>query len=173
MKKSLFTILLFLCFSATSYADLLEDRNGDGEIRALAFGDSITAGVGDGALPGDFVESASFDSSLPGYPGRLEDMLGVPVRNAGVPGELVSEDGVSRIASSLIGSRADVLFLLEGSNDAVFQVDPAEIKRSYQKIINIARTLDREVVLITLPLTCCDRSGFTFLPQSIVRKCEN
>lgn len=76
------------------------------QTRYVAFGDSITEGVGD-------------DSGL-GYPPRLEDLLqgsdpGATVESFGVPGETTAE-GLERIDSALSGS-AGVLLLMEGTND--------------------------------------------------------
>ncbi len=140
-------------------AELLSDQTGDGEVVVLAFGDSITAGVGDGTFPGDYIEVAPSSSSLPGYPGRLSELIGVPVIDAGIPGELVSDGGVYRFASSVIANDADVVLFLEGSNDAIFQVSPTEFKLSLQKIANIAASLERTLIFQTLPLSCCNHSG--------------
>jgi lysophospholipase L1-like esterase len=73
----------------------------------VAFGDSITAGVGDEAKKG-------------GYPARLQDLLlaravSAEVRNAGLPGEETS-GGVTRINQALRDGD-DVLLLMEGTND--------------------------------------------------------
>ena len=76
----------------------------------LAFGDSITAGVGD-------------DKPVPsGYPKRLQTLLvnagvNATVLNEGMPGEK-TPDGLSRIDSVLaMGKPGDVLLLMEGTND--------------------------------------------------------
>jgi lysophospholipase L1-like esterase len=77
----------------------------------LAFGDSITAGVGDDAT-----------RPKPGYPPRLESLLqtvGVTtsVLPFGVGGEKTPE-GIARIDSVLAqGVAGDVLLLMEGTND--------------------------------------------------------
>jgi lysophospholipase L1-like esterase len=77
----------------------------------LAFGDSITAGVGDDPA-----------RAQPGYPPRLENLLqtagvSATVLNFGVGGEK-TPDGLSRINSVLAqGSQGDVLLLMEGTND--------------------------------------------------------
>jgi len=55
--------------------------NNDGKILLMAFGDSITAGVGDG--PG----AENFPRPPAGYPLRLQSLLGLPVVNDGDPGE--------------------------------------------------------------------------------------
>jgi lysophospholipase L1-like esterase len=76
----------------------------------LAFGDSITAGVGD-------------DKPTPsGYPPRLQSLLvtagvNAAVDNNGMPGEKTPE-GLVRIDSVLAkGKPGDVLILMEGTND--------------------------------------------------------
>jgi lysophospholipase L1-like esterase len=79
------------------------------QTRYVAFGDSITEGVGDDA-----------DRAEPGYPPRLEDLLqgaggNAEVVNRGVGGEQTVE-GLSRI-DSVLDEGGDVLLLMEGSND--------------------------------------------------------
>ena len=75
----------------------------------VCFGDSITAGVG----------SAGKGT----YPERLSALLGVPVVNAGVPGDTAG-DGRARLAAAL--ARDPWLVIVEfGGNDLLRQV-PAE-----------------------------------------------
>ena len=77
----------------------------------LAFGDSITFGVGDNP-----------ERARLGYPPRLENMLqtagvSATVLNFGEPGENTTE-GITRIDSVLAqGGAGDVLILMEGTND--------------------------------------------------------
>jgi lysophospholipase L1-like esterase len=73
----------------------------------LAFGDSITKGM-------------IFDT----YPGRLDAKLrqryqtqGTSTFNDGVDGERVSPDGLNRLSPTISARRAQVLLLMEGSND--------------------------------------------------------
>jgi lysophospholipase L1-like esterase len=78
--------------------------------RYVAFGDSITSGVGDD--PGN---------PNPGYPPRLEQLLRdagreSAVLNRGVGGERTPE-GLARIDQVLAAEGGDVLLLMEGSND--------------------------------------------------------
>lgn len=79
------------------------------QTRYVAFGDSITAGVGDDP-----------DRPEQGYPPRLEDLLqeagmNAVVVNSGVGGERTVE-GLSRI-DSVLDEGGEVLLLMEGSND--------------------------------------------------------
>jgi lysophospholipase L1-like esterase len=77
----------------------------------LAFGDSITAGVGD-----DITRTAT------GYPPRLQTLLqaagvSATVKNFGVPGEKTPM-GIARIDGVLAtGKPGDVLILMEGTNN--------------------------------------------------------
>lgn len=80
-------------------------------IKYVAFGDSITAGVGDDAV-----------RPTPGYPPRLQTLLttaGVTatVENDGLGGEKTPE-GLTRIDQYLNAAKSgDVLLLMEGTND--------------------------------------------------------
>lgn len=76
-------------------------------ITYVAFGDSITHGVGDGSI---------FGGPTRGYPTRLESRLqNAVVRNRGVDGER-TDAGLTRI-DSVLAEGGDVLLLMEGSND--------------------------------------------------------
>ncbi len=79
------------------------------EIKVLAFGDSLTFGIGD-------------EEGL-GYPKRLEPMLGenATVVNLGEPAEETAM-GLSRIGPAL-GEGGDVLLLMEGTNDVTHMVE--------------------------------------------------
>ncbi len=82
----------------------------------VAFGDSITAGVGD--------DPARIE---PGYPPRLEDLLQAAgdeatVVNQGLGGEKTPE-GLARI-DQVLDEGGDVLLLMEGSNDISREISP-------------------------------------------------
>ena len=93
----LFPVLaLMLCAAAAS-----------GQVVYLAFGDSITAGTGDG-------------EDLGGYPARLEQGLtqageNAEVLNFGMAGEFTNE-GITRI-DEVLAEGGDILLLMEGTND--------------------------------------------------------
>ncbi len=85
--------------------------------RYIAFGDSITFGIGD---------DATRPLSELGYPGRLDNMLAArgiiaTVANAGLPSEATAE-AVTRIDQVLRDTPGDVLLLMEGTNDINAQV---------------------------------------------------
>lgn len=144
----LVSLCLFVSSAPPAYAEesLLVDRTGDGAVTALAFGDSITFGIG-GSNEGG------------GYPGELSDLIGVPVINSGVPGERLLSNGVDRLPGVVAGSAADLVILLEGANDAFQVVSSDSIRRGYQRSVNVLRALGREPVLGTPLPTCCDRAS--------------
>ena len=128
----------------------LSDRNGDGVVEVLAFGDSITYGVGDGIPPGQYVEQI-YDAGAPrGYPLRLSSMLGISVLNAGVPGEELTTTGAYRFPGVVAGSSADTVIIKEGINDAVHVVDTGTFSEAMQRVINVARAEGKGVVIATL-----------------------
>lgn len=96
------------CLAATA---LVAAAFGVGEASAqsvyVAFGDSITQGVGDSVPEGPNA----------GYPIRLQSLLanGSLVRNRGLSGERTPE-GLARLPS-VLAEGGDVLLLMEGSND--------------------------------------------------------
>ena len=157
-------ILILLLGNSLSFAQsseglpFLSDRNGDEVLNIDAFGDSITRGVGDFTSPGDFVEASSSPIGEAGYPLRIEQVLGIPVRNLGQPGERESETAVARFVNVSVGGGADIAIISGGSNDAFFRISTNLISRTYQTLINIARVSGIQAVLATLPPTCCDRA---------------
>lgn len=138
------TLILFITFlfafsaSAQTRESILVDRNGDGIVSALAFGDSITFGIGDSLNGG-------------GFPARLSTLLGIPIENEGSPGEILTENGVSRFPNEIGSTTADIIFILEGANDAVHRVEQRTYQNAIQRIVNVANIQGRTVVLSTLP----------------------
>lgn len=145
--------------SAQERESLLVDHNGDGVVSILAFGDSITFGVGDGIAPGTEVEVAPLTDGRGGYASRIEELYGISVENRGVPGEEIAVGGVQRIVPTVRSSNADVVVFLEGVNDSIFRLDRGEYSRLLQKVINVTRSLGKQIVLATLQMPCCNRAG--------------
>lgn len=129
-------LLTILSVPTVSFAQssLLVDKNGDGVVSILAFGDSITYGIGDSPRGG-------------GFPARVSTLVGVPVENEGVPGERLLGTGEARFPSELIATTADIVLVTEGANDANERSGITEYRNALQKIINVSRALGREVVL--------------------------
>ena len=146
-----FCIFIFASYwaSAAFAADsALVDTNGDGVVKILAFGDSITYGIGDGGL-GTVLGPR-------GYPKRLANLTGVLVTNDGVPGEVLTTNGVDRFVSSVRSAKPDVVVLMEGANDAYNHVDYATFNDAEQRLINAASVLGVKIFIVTLPTPCCD-----------------
>jgi lysophospholipase L1-like esterase len=130
----------------------LEDIDGDGEIFVIAFGDSITRGVGDGPdadAPPPPLQTA-------GYPARLQALLGVPVFNFGIPGEETRE-GVRRLPEVLQRTRADYVIILEGVNDIEFGRDGDAVE-NLQSMVGTVFESGSMPILGTLTPTCCTHS---------------
>lgn len=137
----------------------LIDRDGNGVVELLAFGDSLTYGVGDDTPPGDYVEEIT-DSGYPrGYPVRVSAALGVPVLNSGVPGEILTSEGVARFPGVVREQGFDTVLILEGANDANFRVDSGVYSRALQKMINVARAEGKGVALLTVPSPTGNRAS--------------
>lgn len=138
----------------------------------LAFGDSITYGVGDGANPGDFVVVIDDAGQPRGYPLRLSSTLGTGVINAGIPGEALITAGASRFPEVLIGAGVSSVIIMEGSNDAIQRADGGDYRIALQRVINVARAEGKKLVLATLPPPTGDRASllpFTNLYSNVVR----
>lgn len=167
VNRSAVSLSLFFLLLPVAYSQIIiEDQNGDGEVRGLAIGDSITLGIGDGIPSGAFVEGAPLTTGLPGYPGRLEQFFEIPIVNAGIPGEVLTEDAGSRFASQILSARADYVFILEGSNDAIFLTESVDVRAALQKLVNISRILNAVPIVMTIPPTFGDRDSLRPFLQS-------
>jgi lysophospholipase L1-like esterase len=102
----------------------------------LAFGDSLTVGVGTDAQQN--------------YPSVLAQLSGRKVVAAGVSGE-VSAQGRERLASELARVRPDLLILLHGGNDILRNRSAAELKANLEAMIGLARQEGVQVVLLGVP----------------------
>ncbi|MFP4251407.1 MAG: GDSL-type esterase/lipase family protein [Guyparkeria sp.] len=102
----------------------------------LAFGDSLTEGVGAPAGAA--------------YPAQLAQLTGRKVVNAGVAGESTAE-GLERLPEALEAHAPDLIILLMGGNDVLRNQDLAEAKRNLDQMIEQAQTNDVAVVLVGVP----------------------
>lgn len=157
----LLTLALFLQpFSCPAQSGpLLVDQNGDGLVVFMAFGDSITYGLGDGIAPGAQVDALPIPPRPIGYPDRIEGLAGVQVDNLSVPGEGFIASGIDRLPGALRSSAADLVILMEGANDAWQRVDPGSYERNLQKALNIIIASGKAALLLTLPPPCENHSG--------------
>ena len=102
----------------------------------LAFGDSLTAGVG-----ADPAES---------YPAQLADLTGFTVINSGISGE-TTRQGLNRLPAVLETSQPDLVILLEGGNDILRNLPPTETKNNLAEMIALVQSREVPVVLLGVP----------------------
>ncbi|QYK04291.1 GDSL-type esterase/lipase family protein [Shewanella zhangzhouensis] len=128
---SVFFVLLFLSACGGPRLPFLGEN-----ARVLAFGDSLTFGVG---------ASDGMD-----YPAHLSRLCDCEVINAGVSGETTTE-GLARMADLLDETQPDLLILLEGGNDILRNQDKAQLKRNLEAMIREAQGRQVPVLLIAVP----------------------
>jgi acyl-CoA thioesterase-1 len=102
----------------------------------LAFGDSLTEGVGAG-------EAET-------YPAVLQSLIRRSVINDGVSGE-VTEQGLERLPASLDAHQPRLLVLCLGGNDLLRNLDRAIAEANLRRMIQLARARGIAVVLIAVP----------------------
>lgn len=103
----------------------------------VAFGNSLTAGVGAGA------RSAS-------YPALLQSRLGCRVVNAGVSGEETSA-GLKRLPTVLKAQEPDVVILCHGGNDMLGRKNEDALESNLDRMISLARRSGADVILVGVP----------------------
>ncbi len=132
----------------------LVDLNLDGQIVILAFGDSITRGVGDG--PG--AESTP-PASVAGYPARLQQLLTprttlpLIVVNDGRAGER-TRTGLSRLQRDLGTNPVDYVIILHGTND-VQEGDVEGAADRLQTMVDMVFGVGAQPLLGTITPSCC------------------
>jgi len=121
-------LLALSCFHGTSRAASI-----------ICFGDSITFGYG---------------STTGGYPPKLSQLLqehGKPAQlvNMGIPGER-SPEGATRLTEILKASHADIMLIMEGTNDVRKGLSLGTTQRSLDAIIKQAKEAGIVPILATL-----------------------
>ncbi|MGH7804631.1 MAG: GDSL-type esterase/lipase family protein [Candidatus Binatia bacterium] len=135
---------------------LLEDLNGDGLVKIVAFGDSITLGTGDNE------DDARGAPDFGGYPARLQQALALEAANivlfdAGLGGEGAGA-GSRRIPSVLAAQQPDFVILLEGANN-VNALDADGVPDAIDSMINSAFSAGAMPLVGTLTPFCCDKGS--------------
>lgn len=102
----------------------------------IAFGDSLTAGVG--------------TAPAKSYPSVLAQLSNRRVVNAGVSGETTSQ-GLGRLSTVLNDNAADLLILIEGGNDILRNQNLTQTKRNLAQMIELAQNQGISVVLVGVP----------------------
>jgi lysophospholipase L1-like esterase len=123
-------LVLLACGDSARLSPLPEDAT------ILAFGDSLTVGVG--------------VTPKHSYPGVLAKVLDLNVINGGVSGE-VTVDGKDRLVALLAQSKADLLIICHGGNDFLHRFALAETEKNLRAMVSHAQSLGVETVLIGVP----------------------
>lgn len=102
----------------------------------LAFGDSLTAGVG--------------ASRAQSYPQVLQELSGRKVFNAGISGDTTA-GGLQRLPATLENSNPGLMILLLGGNDILGRHDLTETRENLAAMIEMAQARNVPVVLLGVP----------------------
>ena len=127
----LIIILLTACGSDTPQLSKLSTN-----AVILAFGDSLTEGVG-------AKESES-------YPALLQSLSGRKVINAGISGEQ-SAPGLARLPALLEEHQPELLILCHGGNDILRKKSMAKMEENVTAMIQLAKDKNIPVVLLGVP----------------------
>lgn len=117
----------------------------------LAFGDSITAGVG--------------ASQGPAYPALLAAETGWQVINAGVSGDTARAAG-ARLAPLLRANQPDLVIIELGGNDFLRQTPAAQVRDYLREIIRQAQASGARVALVAVPRLSLLRASIGALSDS-------
>jgi len=102
----------------------------------LAFGDSLTVGVG----------AAKSNS----YPAVLAEISGREVVSAGISGE-TTDEGLTRFPRVIAETQPDLIVLLEGGNDILRGRSDESIKSNLAGMIKLAQDENIPIVLLAVP----------------------
>jgi lysophospholipase L1-like esterase len=124
------SVFIFACSDSAKLNPLTANAT------VLAFGDSLTYGSG-----------ARREKA---YPAVLESLIHFRVINAGVPGE-TSQNGLLRLEKLLQQHQPELVILCHGGNDILNKMDMKITARNIQRMIDLAKQNDAQVVLISVP----------------------
>lgn len=102
----------------------------------LAFGDSLTAGYG--------------VSRQDSYPEVLAKITGHPVINSGISGETTTQ-GLARFSQVIDETKPALIILMEGGNDILQNLNPAQTKANLQQMITLAKQKNIQILLVAVP----------------------
>ena len=138
MNKQIITLLYisFILAFIIACSDEAKLQALDANATILAFGDSLTYGTG-----------TSRDKA---YPAVLAAMIDRKVINAGVPGE-ISEKGLPRLSALIKQHQPDLIIICHGANDILRKMDINQTRNNLQKMIDMAKQNNSQVVLVGVP----------------------
>ena len=132
--KVLVTVCIVALLVTSCGGKKLDVIASDGTI--LAFGDSLTVGVG-----------TSIENS---YPTILAQLTGLTVINSGISGE-TTDRGLERLPAELDRTQPDLMILIEGGNDILRNKSKSQLKANLKGMIEQANIRSIPVVLIGIP----------------------
>ncbi len=109
----------------------------------LAFGDSLTSGVGGNGQS---------------YPGFLEDIVGFRVVSSAVPGEM-STQALARFPAVMEAVKPALVILCTGGNDILRKTGDETMERNIREMIRLAKGKGVGVVLLGIPKFSVFRSN--------------
>ncbi|WP_051207577.1 arylesterase [Saccharospirillum impatiens] len=133
--KRLAALLIASVLLLTACGGAQLDPIGPGD-RILAFGDSLTVGVG--------------ASNSNAYPAVLQQLTDIEVINAGASGE-TSAQGRQRLPGVLDQFQPDLVILCHGGNDFLRRQDTNGTKANLAAMIELMQSRGIQVVLIGVP----------------------
>jgi lysophospholipase L1-like esterase len=138
LKKLFITAILNLLIlgSLTSCGDITKLQPLTPTATILAFGDSLTYGTG--------------ESRENAYPAQLALLTGYKVINAGIPGE-ISSKGLLRLPELIKQYQPELIILCHGANDILRKMDIEKASNNIQKMIELAKQNNSQIVLIAVP----------------------
>jgi lysophospholipase L1-like esterase len=131
---AIYLFLFLFLFACTNTHPTLSRLPDDAVI--LAFGDSLTSGVG-----------APPESS---YPEILESLIQRKVIGSGIPGE-TSDEGLVRLPGELSTYKPRLVVLCLGGNDLLRKMDLEKTASNLSRMVQIIRDSGAEVMLIGVP----------------------
>jgi lysophospholipase L1-like esterase len=129
-------LVLIIAIAACSEQPQLNAVSTDSVI--LAFGDSLTEGVG------------AKNPTTESYPAVLAAMIGQPIINSGISGE-VSSEGLVRLREELEEFEPDLVILCHGGNDLIRKLDQTSLKNNLKSMVSAIKASGADVVLIAVP----------------------
>ena len=127
------SIIALIIFFKKETSEVIKLNSTD---KILAFGDSITYGYG--------------ESENESYPYLLSKATNTQVINAGVNGD-TSQEGLQRLPALLEDSSIKLILLCFGGNDILQKKPLSELKSNLNKMVQMAKAKNIDVILISVP----------------------
>jgi len=138
LRPVVFILLIGLLFSACGGPEPVTLRGGN----IICFGDSLTFGTG-----------AARDKS---YPAQLAEMTGLPVINAGIPGDTTAR-ALQRLERDVLSQSPRIVLITLGGNDLKNGVDKKIAFTNLKEIVEAIQARGALVVVGSIKLLFWDR----------------